>query len=267
MYAARQLDVSFSFTGHANDLFQEATLLPQKLREACFVACISDWHRNFYREVNPGMGPDRLPVIRCGVNKDIIRGSETRENGLILCVARLVRKKGIHTLIRALSKVDRLGWCCEVIGDGPERASLERSAAELGIADRVRLLGSLPNDRVRERLGAAELFVLPCQRDDDGDADGIPVVLMEAMASGVPVIAGDLPSIRELVCDGRTGLLIPGADPDACAAAIVRLLDDPAERDRLAEAGAARVREEFTLQMNARRLADRFDRFREARGA
>ena len=108
---------------------------------------------------------------------------------------------------------------------------------------------------MRERLQSADLFVLPCRIAKSGDRDGIPVVLMEAMATGVPVIAGDIPSIRELVADDKSGLLVAPESGSQLGAAIRRLLADGAVRDRLARAGRTRVLEEFSLALNVGRIA------------
>ena len=103
-------------------------------------------------------------------------------------------------------------------------------------------------------MGEADLLALPCRTDSNGDRDGIPVVLMEAMACALPVISGDLPAVRELVIDEQTGLLVPGDDPAALTIALARLADDPALRRRLGEAGRAHVLAEFALDVNIDRL-------------
>jgi len=263
MYAAQQLGVGFSFTGHANDLFRERTLLGSKLRRARFVACISQWHRRWYRDIE--FLPDaRLPIVRCGVNTEQFAPAAPGEGRypVVLSVGRLVEKKGHRVLVKAFGRLSDRDAKCMIVGDGPERAALEQEIAREALVDRVSLAGSLPNDRVRELLLEAAVFCLPCVRDAEGDMDGIPVVLMEAMASGVAVVAGDLPAIRELVRDGETGLLIPPGNVEACAAALERLLTDADERMRLAEAGRRWVQEEFSEHVNIARLIEAFQRVR-----
>jgi len=275
MYAARALGVPFSFTGHAADLFRDRSLLPAKLARAAFVACISEWHRGFYREAAPaGVDvPDaRLPVIRCGVAVDQFapRAGPAPADAPVLAVGRLVPKKGFDLLVEAVARLapgqrPRVA----IVGDGPEQARLERLVAERGVAERVELLGARPNAEVRRLMGEALAVALPCRVSPDGDKDGIPVVLMEAMACGLPVVSGDLPSIRELIAADATGLLVPPGDLDALTAALERLTGDPDLRARLGAAARARVEEEFALEVNLDRLEAAFARSRPAaaRGA
>jgi glycosyltransferase involved in cell wall biosynthesis len=262
LYASYYLKVPFSFTGHANDLFQRRVLLKRKLQHASFVACISQWHRNLYESVEPNQS-SRYQVVRCGVDTDKPGGSPVpAQSGSlrILTVARLVPKKGIDTLLKALAELRDGGTALylRVIGDGPQAAQLKQLAGELGLDEGVVWSGSASNDQVHQAMLEADLFALPCRKDDQGDRDGIPVVLMEAMAAGLPVVSGDLPAIRELVQDGKTGLLIDGTCPHACTQALKRLADDPRLRKQLAEAGRRRVKEEFDLQVNVERLERAF---------
>lgn len=273
MYAAMEMGIPFSFTGHANDLFQRRALLKRKLRRASFVACISEEHRKLYCSIEPKRDV-KYPIIRCGVDTDAFSAemvdpiakaaaedadaflkTPTTAPLKILIVCRLVEKKGVDTLIRALAPLrQRRDWRLIVAGDGPQRAGLEALAAAGNIAERVTFLGPVANDRVRKLLRETDLFALPCRVDRNGDKDGIPVVLMEAMASGVPVISGDLPAIRELVIDGETGVLVDGAKAEDTTFAIQRLLDDAALRSRLGIRGRARVLDEFSLAKNVDRL-------------
>ncbi len=257
MYAARHLGVPFSFTGHANDLFERRALLKRKLRRAAFVACISRWHRDFYRDAGgPGLVDCRLPVIRCGVevapdSVEIDAGPEIPAAGRpfrVVTVCRLVEKKGVDVLLQGLSLLPAdLPWRLTVAGDGPLRGELEELAVNLGVNGRVRWLGSVANGRVAELLADADVFALICRTDARGDRDGIPVALMEAMAAGVAVLAGELPAVRELVADGETGRLVDGTDPAAVAGALEGLARDVPQRRALAEAGRRRVGREFSL--------------------
>lgn len=260
MYAALQLGIPFSFVGHANDLFQRRTLLRRKLQRARFVSCISAWHRDFYCSIEPGAA-SRCRVIRCGVDTgtwgESGTGADPDRGRKLLTVGRLVEKKGIDTLIRALAVLqtaDGTPWSLQIVGDGPFRAAWEALAKELGCAPRVDWRGAQDNAEVRRLMGGAGLFVLPCRADAQGDRDGIPVVLMEAMASGLPAVAGDLPAIRELVQDGVTGRLVEGGSTDQLARVLRELSEDAALRGRLARAGRRRVEEEFSLTENVQRL-------------
>ncbi|MEM9417723.1 MAG: glycosyltransferase family 4 protein [Planctomycetota bacterium] len=260
MACAQSLGVPFSFTGHAADLFRDRSALKTKLERAAFVSCISEWHRGFYREIVPGLGDAQLPVIRCGVDMREFTAVEPRESGggaaSLLGVGRLVPKKGFDVLIRAMADVPEVQL--NLVGDGPEMANLQALADELGVADRITFAGAQPNHVVREMMGQADVFVLPCQEAADGDRDGIPVVLMEAMARNVCVVSGDLETIRELVADNKTGLMVQPGAVDELGEVLVRLSRDPSLRKRLADAGRARVAEEFSMSVNLDRLEAAF---------
>lgn len=260
LYIARALGVTFSFTGHASDLFVNRAALAFKLRRAAFIACISHWHRDFYRQVAP-LDLERLPIVRCGVEIPDTVLPESRE---IVAVARLVPKKGIDLLLEAFARKRPEGWTLRIVGDGPQRGELERLAEKLGIAGDVVWEGAQPHRFCLEAIRGAGIFVLPCRTAANGDKDGIPVVLMEAMAAARAVIAGDLPSIRELVAGEGQGILVPPDDITALAAAIGELASAPARRRELGAAARARVTEEFSDDVNLRRIGDAFERVRGA---
>ncbi len=257
MYAARQLGVSFSFTGHAVDLFRDRALLKPKLRRARFVNCISTWHRAFYQEL-VARPEAQYPVVRCGVDPAEFAPSARPAGNppLLLGVGRLVPKKGFDVLLAAAVRLAARGVAFRVCiaGDGPELARLRMQAGAPGLAGRVEFPGACSAAHVRALLRDADLFVLPCRVDAEGDRDGIPVVLMEAMAAGVPVVSGDLPALRELVQPGVTGLLVPPGDADALADCLAGLLADPEQRAVLAAGGRRRVTEEFALEVNIQRI-------------
>ncbi|MBU3077188.1 glycosyltransferase [Sphingomonas quercus] len=260
LYIARALGARFSFTGHAADLFVQRAALAFKLRRAGFVASISHWHHDFYGEV-AGIAPDRRPVVRCSVAiPEAVADTDARE---IVLVARLVAKKGVDLLLRAFATAGAEGWTLRILGDGPERAALAALAVELGITERVIFEGARPHAACLAAIAGAGLFVLPCRTAKSGDKDGIPVVLMEAMAAGRAVIAGDLPTIRELVSDEREGLLVPPDDVAALAAAIGALAGDPARRAAIGAAARAHVAAEFSDAVNLDRLTAAIDAARE----
>lgn len=264
MYAARQIGCGFSFSGHAADLFRDRALLAEKLGRADFVRCISVWHRLFYQAIVPRPDAD-YPVVRCGVAMTAPRREARRPPGnppLLLGVGRLVPKKGFDLLLRAVARViaDGQPCRCRIIGDGPELPRLEALTRELGLEDCVELAGSRDNAEILDTLPQADLFVLPCRTDASGDKDGIPVVLMEAMAAGVCALSGDLETIRELIVDGENGMLAPPDDAAGLASRIAMLLSDDAMRVRLADAGQRQVAREFELDLNVRRMGEAFAR-------
>ncbi len=253
MYAARALGVPFSFTGHAADLFRDRSLLREKLARAAFVVCISHWHRDWYGTLVPRPAAE-YPVVRCGVDLPAsVDRSEPEDAGLrVLGVGRLVPKKGFDLLVEAgrLLAAEGCRFAMTIAGDGPEREALERLADGLP----VRFCGAVNHAEVPALLAEADVVVLPCRIGRDQDRDGIPVVLMEAMAHRVCVVSGDLPAIRELVQDGTNGLLIPPGDTNALAQALLRLAREPGWRLRLAGKGRERVEEEFSSTRNIARL-------------
>jgi glycosyltransferase involved in cell wall biosynthesis len=260
MYAAMQMRVPFSFTGHANDIFRRRAILKKKLRRASFVACISRWHQSFYDSKCPDRS-GKYEVIRCGVELGETKEPAPDEGQLrILTVCRLVEKKGIDTLIGAGVELNRRGIPVKltIAGDGPERERLEKLAAELGCGDWLTWLGEVANSRVFSLLKEADVLALPCREDSRGDRDGIPVVLMEAMASGTPVVAGNLPAIGELVEDGVSGLLVEGNKPAALADKLAMLWGNPDLSRRLAAEGRRRIASEFSLGTTLERLERRF---------
>ncbi|MEM1183399.1 MAG: glycosyltransferase [Planctomycetota bacterium] len=263
MYTAKQLGVPFSFTGHANDLFQNRSLLAAKLGRASFVSCISQWHQSFYREVVETLDASKLRVIRCGVDVDEFTpsGDECAPGTRIVSVGRCVPKKGLDLLIEAVAALSGrgVGVTCEIIGDGPELERLRALSAERGVTDVVTFRGAIPNREVREALSRADVFCLPCRVDGAGDKDGIPVVLMEAMACGVPAVSGDLPAIRELIEDGVTGRLVPNEDADTLSAILDELVGDPGRARVLGAAGRGHVMAEFGLSTNIDRLIAAFE--------
>lgn len=257
MYAAMALGVPFSFTGHAADLFRDRSLLAVKLRRAARAMCISRWHRRFYQGIT-AIAEDRLPVVRCGVDVQTWRSTATPATSTtdILAVGRLVPKKGFDILIRSVAHLQRenVPTKCTIVGDGPELEALQRLLLELGMEKHVRMVGSQSNENVRSLMQEHGVFALPCRTDSQQDRDGIPVVLMEAMACGAAVVSGDLPTIRELIQHEVNGLLVPPDDVVALAGALRSLVSDPHKRSSLGSAARRTVCGEFALDLNLERL-------------
>src|SRR6266545_4668620 len=175
----------------------------------------------------------------------------------ILCIGTLHEVKGQTYLIAACRLLSEAGveFTCQLVGDGEDRAALERQIADAGLEGRVRLEGQRTRGEVAELLRAADVLVAPSVPTRQGKREGIPIVLMEALATGVPVLASDISGIPELVEDGRTGLLAPPRDTVALARALRRLHNEPKLRRQLGLAGREKVVREFDAHANAGRLA------------
>jgi len=255
----RLTGIGYSFTAHAHDLYLDRAMLQEKIAAAKFVVTISRFNRALIRRLYGPAAAARTVVIPCGVDPRLFeRRAPRRSEGIfrIACVAALRDYKGHRWLVEAcaLLRDRRVPFRCVLVGDGPERAAIERQVAALALGNLVTLLGSQPQDRVREILQAADAVVLPSVVTPDGMMDGIPVALMEAMAAGVPVVSTRVSGIPELIRDGRTGLLAPQKDAAALADALERLRRDPELASRLGAAGQAHVLRRFNLLESAARL-------------
>jgi len=254
----RLTGIPFSFTAHANDLFVAPVLLDRKTSDARFVIAISEYNRRVLLEGSSN--GCRVEVVHCGVDSDRFRwrGLGGRDPDRVVCVASLFPKKGHADLVDALALLAerRPGIVLDLVGEGPERERILRRARERGVSPRVSVLGARSSEEVRERLTAARVFALPSVRLPSGRMEGIPVALMEAMASGVPVVATRLSGVPELVQDGVTGLLVEPGDPRALAAALARVLEDDALSAELAARARRQVERSFSLAVESKRVGD-----------
>ncbi len=261
MYGASMAGISYSFTCHANDIFERGVALREKVARSAFAVCIAEDGRRFLERA--GCAPHQLHVVRCGVDPEAYPLRKARgpnPSRYVLAVGRLVEKKGFSDLVQAARLLRDRGVTCTVriLGDGPLRSELEAAVRRDNLNATVELLGSQPHEKVRRMLEQADVFVLPCVVASTGDRDGIPVALMEAMALGVPVVSTTVSGIPELIRDGDSGFLVPPHKPDRLADSIERLLSDP----ELAQQFATRAREtmetEFAEGVNQERLGGLF---------
>ncbi len=258
-----------SYTGHARDLWVATSpaFLAAKTRACAFAVSHSQFTLAVIeRALAAADSGDRRPqppryVVTNGVERPAaLPPASGREPGLVTVTARMVEKKGLDTLVAAIGELVAGGRDVrlELIGDGPDRPALATQIAELGLADRVMLRGGQPPAEVRATLARAEVFALPAREARDGDTDGLPVALLEAMAHGVAVVATPIAGLPEAVIDGETGLLVAPNDPSALATAIARLLDDAELRRRLTASAARHVAEHFDPARSAATLAEHF---------
>jgi colanic acid/amylovoran biosynthesis glycosyltransferase len=262
LVAGRLLGTSFSATAHANDIFVNPVLLREKMAAAKFIATCSRYNAAYLRALSRNGGRGKVTCVYHGVDVDAYRPRPPapRPRPLLVAVGQLKAKKGFTYLIEACGILRDRGmeFDCQIVGDGPLRAELEAKIRELGLADRVALLGALPHAVVIEKYREATLVVLPCVTGTDGDRDGIPNVILEAMALGVPVVSTRHSGIPEAVEDGASGLLVPPGDSIALAGALERLMRDEELRERFGRNGRKKVLETFDAKRNVEKLVAGF---------
>jgi glycosyltransferase involved in cell wall biosynthesis len=253
--------IPYTFTAHAKDIYlSDPKAFRGKLMESRAVVTCTEYNRSYLLKQFGSLAGHKIHRIYHGLDTSQFgfHPRQTIENGepIILSVARLVEKKGLEDLIAAADILRRRGrvFRVEIIGSGPQREALRAQAKEMGLADRVRLAGAQTHDAVCLAYQRASIFVLPCVVASNGDRDGIPNVLLEAMASGVPVISTPVSGIPEIIDPGVNGLLVPPHDPESLADAIDGLLASPELCERLARAARTKLEASFSLEASARQL-------------
>lgn len=262
MFTSELTGIPYTFTAHARDIYVDTQprLLRAEMERAQAVVTISDYNREYLLgEISPTSN-GKVHCIYNGLDLSefTFRWPRVADPGppVILSVARLIAKKGLENLIEAAAILQRRGrvFQVEIIGSGPLQQALETRAAELSLSDCVRFPGAQPQETVRLAYQRAAVFALPCVVTGDGDRDGIPMVVLEAMASGVPVVSTPISGIPELIDSERHGLLVPPNIPRMLADALDRLLTDPQLRDRLARSARAKVESQFPVERSSGQL-------------
>lgn len=259
LYVRRVFGFGFSITVHGPDEFYDTRgqHLAEKIAAADFILCISSYARSQLMLLSPYLHWNKFIVSRLGVDPQLFSPQPKKaapEIFEILCVGRLTPAKGQHLLIDAVERLAQQGRRVKLrlVGSGPDEASLRKQAARIANPDCIVFEGAVNQDRIRTLYAAADLFCLP------SFAEGLPVVLMEAMAMGIPCVATQITGIPELIRNNIDGLLVPPSDLDALVEALARLMDDAALRQRLAGSGRARILEHYDLHRNVSELARHF---------
>lgn len=264
LFASMLGGIPFSFTAHAKDIYtSDPRQLGEKIAQADFVATCTAYNRRYLQTI-AGHARTPLHLAYHGIDMALFNQQHALETkaraaqpARILTIARLTEKKGLPTILQALKVLKDTGvvFQYELIGDGDDRKDVLSLIDALGLASVTRWHGTLPHNAVIEHYKKADLFVLGCRIARSGDRDGIPNVLVESMAMGVPVIATRISAIPELVHDNQTGLLVPPRDPAALADAMTRLIRDTGLRSRIIPAARKRVQTDFDNRMLSRELA------------
>src|SRR6266567_5031583 len=249
--------ITFSFTAHANDIFAPRDFeigLDKLVDTARVIVTETDYAAQFLRERFLERA-DRIHRIYNGLNLvEFGRADFFSTLPLIIAVGRLIAKQGFANLIHACGLLAERGksFQCEIIGEGPLENELCAQIEQLGLQNRVALPGAKPQWDIRQRLAAANVFVLASVVDSQGGMDNLPTVIMEAMATGLPVISTDIGGIPEMVVQNETGFLVQPGDAVALAGAIEKVIDDRSLAQRLGHAGHQRAEELFSIGKNVR---------------
>ena len=251
--------ITFSFTAHANDIFSPRHFevgLDRLVDAARAIITETDYAAHFLRKRFPQRA-DRVRRIYNGLDlAEFGRANFSSSPPLIVAVGRLIPKKGFSDLIRAcalLAEREKL-FRCEIVGAGPLESELLRQIDHYCLQNHVELSGAKPQSLLRQRLAEANVFVLPSVIDPDGGMDNLPTVIMEAMATGLPVVSTDIGGIPEMVIENETGFLVQPGDVIAMADTIQRVISDPSSAARLGHSGYERARMLFSIEKNVREL-------------
>jgi colanic acid/amylovoran biosynthesis glycosyltransferase len=257
MMASLLLNISFSFTAHRGDILEEKVLLREKLKKAKFGIAISEYNRQSLLREAPDVDEHKITTIHCGVETDVFFPAQ-RTGGdplVLLSVGSLLERKGHAYLVEACRLLQKNGidYRCIIIGDGPQKTNLENLIRRYEIKEKVKLAGSVPHEDVRSYYTQADIFVLPSLNE------GIPVVLMEAMSNGLPVVSTQITGVPELVTHEEDGILVPPADHTGLAEAMIRLIKEAELRKQLGANARRKILSDFNLDINARKIKTLFE--------
>jgi len=251
--------ITFSFTAHANDIFSPRQFeigLDKLVDTARAIVTETDYAARFLRERFPHRA-DRVHRIYNGLDlAEFEHADFSSATPLIIAVGRLIPKKGFGDLIRSCALLAQRGksFRCEIIGEGPLENELRGEIGRLGLQNEIVLAGAKPQTQLRRRLAAANVFVLPSVIDPDGGMDNLPTVIMEAMATGLPVVSTNVGGIPEMVVENEIGFLVPPGNAVALAAATEKLINDRSLAQKFGQGGYERARALFSIEKNVREL-------------
>ncbi len=257
--------IPFSFTAHAKDIFvydMNEHMLSEKLARARFVVTVTEFNHRYLRERAPEIDAGKIRVIYNGVDLEKFKpdGGTPRSGKIILGIGRLVPKKGFAYLLEACAMLRKreIEFECVIVGDGPELEMLTEKRRELGLEKKVTFTGAKRQDEVLELMRGAAILCLPCTIAEDGNQDALPTVLLEALATGLPVVSTNISGIPEIVDSDKEGILVGPNDSAALAEALERLLCSERLRSEFAGRGIVKATRKFDLRKNAGMLLREF---------
>jgi len=262
--AALFTGMTYSFTAHAKDIFHEDVDnedLLRKIQGAASVVTVSDYNVNFLKD-QFGDYTSNVERIYNGLDLSRLPFSNPYERPpCIVAIGRLIEKKGFSDLITACSELNarNIDFQCEIIGGGPLENTLKADIVRYGLQNKVQVLGPRPQNEVIAHLQEAAVFAAPCVVGTDGNRDGLPTVLLEAMSLGVPCISTDVTGIPEVIRHNESGIIVPQKNPQALAVALENLLNQPQERSRLAQHARRIIERDFDIQQNSAALRSVFE--------
>ena len=258
-WVAKFFPVTFSFTAHANDIFAPRNFeigLDKLVSAARVIITETDYSEKFLRERFPERA-DRIRRIYNGLNLgEFGRANFSSDPPLIVAIGRLIAKKGFANLIRACALLVEHGrsFRCEIFGEGPLENQLRGQIEESGLKELVQLPGAKPQHEIRKCLARARVFVMPSVPEAEGGMDNLPTVIMEAMATALPVVSTRIGGIPEMVVESETGFLVEPDDVVALAGAIEEVINDRSLGQKLGQAGYERAEKLFSIEKNVREL-------------
>lgn len=259
MIISRVFPVAFSMTVHGPTEFEDTdkSYLRQKIKGAAFLCCISEFAKKQLMKASEPSEWGKMKVLPLGIETEKFRPSTSLAKQApfeILCVGRLVPDKGQRVLIAAIDRLVRAkeNIVLRLVGDGPDRTELEREVIKRSLEKSVLFEGNVNQDQILDYYRKAGVFVLA------SFAEGVPVVLMEAMAMEIPCVSTVVAGIPELIENGKSGALVPSGDEQALANAIMQFLKDPDFRKKIGAEGRRRVIEKYNLEQNMREKAAYF---------
>jgi glycosyltransferase involved in cell wall biosynthesis len=261
---AEILDVPFSVTTHANDIFvpQNYDELKYLLDSSAQIFTISEFNKSYLKKFLNETEIQKIKVTYLGINLNHLpqRIKKNKDNFKIWCTASgLVEKKGIRYLIQAceILKTKGISLKCTIAGSDPDSKVLDKLKEEvknLCLSELVELPGIIPSESLLQEIAESDVFILPCIQADNGDMDGIPVSLIEAMGIGIPVVSTSISGIPELIQNNENGLLIPPKNPKAIADALIYIFEHPFESEKMGDSARQTVKNKFSIEGNINQL-------------